>query len=337
MAIPVPFAADDLPPAVALNRMARGYQLAQVLWVAAELGVADLLADGPRSSDALAARLGVHAGALGRVLRALAGCGVFAADEDGTFRLNRLAEPLRRDVPGSVREAIIGWCQPYVWRSWGGLLESVRTGEPAFARLHGMPLWEYLGQQPDLAANFDAALGSSVRHAALVAAYDFSALTRLVDVGGGNGQLLAAILQAYPSLHGVLFDQPRVVPEATAVLAEAGVAARCEVVGGDFFAAVPGGADGYLLSAVLGDWDDARAGRILANCRRAMGADARLLISCPLIGDRVESALAKLSDVMHLVVTGGGGRTEAGDAGAAGARRPGADRDDAVPRGLRTA
>ena len=311
MAHAPPFATNELPPAAALNRMARGYQLSQALWVAARLGVADLLAEGPTASDELAERLGVHARSHYRLLRALAGSGVFDEDGRGVFRLNRLAEPLQTAVPGSVRESILLRCQPYEWAAWGHLIDSVRTGEPAFERLYGMSLWEYLAQHPDLAANFNAALASSARHAALVSAYDFSPIERLVDVGGGAGRLLAAILQAHPALRGVLFDLPRVVADAAAVLEQAGVADRCEVIGGSFLEAVPSGADAYLISAVLLDWDDARAVQILANCRRAMAEGARLLVSEPVITEGAESSLAKLSDVMALAVTGGRGRTEA--------------------------
>ena len=199
--------------------------------------------DEPRSTDELAETTGAHASALYRILRALASVGVFAEQSDGHFGLTPLAEHLRPDAPGSVRAWAMLIGRPYYFATWGHLLHSVRTGEPAFPEVYGTTPWEYRAADPQESAIFDAAMtGLSLAEAeAVVQSYDFSGISVLVDVGGGEGALLAAILAGNPALRGILFDQPHVVAGAKDLLERAGVADRCEVVGGDFFKAVPGG------------------------------------------------------------------------------------------------
>ncbi len=307
---------QELPPPFALFRMITGYYVARAIHVAARLGIADLLADGPRRHDELAEATGTHAPSLNRVLRLLAANGVLTEEEGGRFSLTPIGASLRSRVPGSMRAAALlfgGITQ----QAWGDLLHSVETGEPAFRRVFGLEPFDYMAEHPDEAANFDAAMADFTKHiaVAVAAAYDFSPFRRIVDVGGGNGALLAGILHANPTLTGVLFDLPQVAERAAAVLRDLGLADRCEIVGGDVFKEVPGGGDAYLLKHVIHDWNDDRAAAILKSCRRAMGAEAWLLIVegvYPLrIDQSDESRGAAANDVNMLVCTGGRQRSEA--------------------------
>ncbi|MGH2398048.1 MAG: methyltransferase [bacterium] len=295
-----------------LMEMLRGYQVSQAIYVAAKLGIADLVKDGPKRSAELAEATGTDARSLYRFLRALASRGVFAEDAAGRFGLTPLAELLQTDVPGSMRPVAIMWCQPWQWQTWGSLLYSVQTGETAFRHLYGMSQYEYLAKHPDSNAIFNAAMVAlaRARHSVVAAAYNFSGMSRVIDVGGGHGALLAAILQTNPSLRGILFDAPHVVADAKAHFEAAEVADRCEIVGGDFFASVPEGGDAYILSSVLMDWDDDRAVAILRNCRRAMVEQGKLLIVEPLIAPGNEASSSKFLDLAMLVVNGGRLRTE---------------------------
>ena len=307
---------QQIPPSFALFRMVTGYYVSRAIYVVAKLGIADHLSEGPRRVDDLAAATGTHAPSLKRVLRLLASVGVFTEEADSRFALTPIGACLRAGVPGSMRAAALlfgGVTQ----QAWGDLQRSVETGEPAFRRVFGMDLFDYMAQHPDEAANFDAAMADFTKRiaTAVVAAYDFSPFRRIVDVGGGNGALLAGILKANSSLAGVLFDLPQVADRAIAPMRELGLADRCEIVGGDFFKAVPGGGDAYLLKHVIHDWNDDRAGEILRNCRRAMGAEAKLLILegvyPPRIDQSDESRGAAANDVNMLVCTGGRQRSEA--------------------------
>jgi hypothetical protein len=303
--------ADELSTRDTLWRMTNGFQVSQAIHVVATLGIADLLKDGPKSADELAEATGTHASALYRILRALASVGVFAEQSDGRFGLTPLAEHLRTDVPGSLRSWAMLIGRPYYFTTWGHLLHSVRTGEPAFPHVYGMPAWEYRASHPEESALFDGAMtGLSLAEAeAVVRNYDFLGIGVLVDVGGGKGALLAAILAANPALRGILFDQPHVVADAKDLLERAGVADRCEVVDGDFFKAVPGGADAYLLKSIIHDWDDASAIEILRKCRAAMADSGRLLLVERGIRPANEPDPAKFIDLMILVMLGGRERT----------------------------
>jgi hypothetical protein len=302
--------AGELSPRDTLLRMTNAYQVSQAIHVAATLGIADLLEDGPRSADDLAEATGMHAPTLYRVLRALASVGVFA-ETDNRFGLTPLAEYLRTDAPGSLRAWAMQMGQPYVWTSWGHLLHSVRTGEPAFPELYGTTAWEYRAAHPKEDAVFNAAMTalSAGVVEAVVRSYDFSGIGVLVDVGGGEGALLAAILASNPALRGILFDQPHVVAAARALLHRAGVADRCEIVGGSFFDTVPGRADAYLLKSIVHDWDDAVAIEILRACRAAIADTGRLLVVEPIIRPGNEVDPAKFSDLNMLVMLGGRERT----------------------------
>jgi O-methyltransferase domain/Dimerisation domain len=295
---------DAETPTVALRRLVNGYQVTQAIHVAAALGIADLLRDGPRASDDLARATDSHAPSLHRVLRALAAVGVLHEGDDGRFALTAIGECLRSDAP----EPVGGWAafvgRPYHFQAWSGLLHGVRTGESPFRSVHGTDVWDYRATHPEESAIFDAAMTAIMRraNAHLLAAYDFGRFATVVDVGGGRGAFLRAVLDANPATRGILFDRPHVVAGADA-------GERCEVVGGSFFETVPEGADAYLLKAVLHDWEDDDALRILARCRAAIPDDGALLVVDRDLGAANEDAEAKLADLNMLVGPGGRERT----------------------------
>lgn len=303
MAQPTPF--DTM------RQMVTGCLVSQLTYVAAKLGIADRLADGPKTAAQLAASVDAHPQSLYRVLRALAALGVFTEDPDGRFALTPLAGPLRRDAPDSLHAFALMWGDTF-WPACGSLLHCVRTGQTAFDHLHGMGAFEYLHQHPQAAEIFDEAMSNltRVQAAAVVAAYDFSGVRTLVDVGGGKGALLAAVLRANPGMRGVLYERPDVLPAARKALEDEGMLARCELKRGDFFTSVPEGGDAYALKDVIHDWDDERAASILANCARAMGREARLLLIERGLPPRNVLGQGKMVDVVMLAVTGGRERTE---------------------------
>jgi O-methyltransferase domain/Dimerisation domain len=291
-----------------------GYRISQAIYVVAKLGIPDLLAGGPQDSDALAQATGTHAGALYRILRCLAGVGLFGETAPHAFGLTALGARLCTDAPGSTRSTALMLLDPPLWQAWGSLLHTVQTGEPAFQHVHGQGMFEYLVAHPDSSRVFQQAMTSNTAGSgtAITQAYDFSGIGRLVDVGGGHGLLLATALQAYPDMRGVLFDRPEVVAGAPAVLEAAGVADRCEIVGGDFFASAPPGGDAYVLRQILHDWDDVRAAQILAHCRRALGETGKVLVMERAIARDYRQALpVLLLDLEMLVNFGGIQRTEA--------------------------
>jgi len=298
-------------PTQALRRLVNGYQVTQAIHVAATLGIADLLRDGPRSSADVAAATETHAPSLHRVLRALAALGVLHEGDDGRFSLTPIGECLRSDAD----EPVGGWAdyvgRPAHFRAWGALLHTVRTGENAFESVHGTDVWEYRARHPQDGAVFDHAMTDISRraNAHLLETYDFGGLDLVVDVGGGHGALLAAVLGAHPPIRGVVFDQPHVVAGAPEVLAAARVADRCEVVGGSFFEAVPPGGDAYMLKAILHDWEDDDAVRILRRCRAAVSEGGMVLVVERELGAPNESSAAKLSDLNMMVGPGGRERT----------------------------
>ena len=300
-------------PHVEIMRILHAPLITQALVVAAELGIADLVAAGPRTVDDLAAQVGADPDALYRVLRALAGSGVFSEVAPRAFGSTPLAETLREGAEGSLRNWARLWGLPERQAAIGALMHSVRTGEPSFPHLHGISWWSQLASRPDQAAVFDAAMGDLARrlHAATVDAYDLSAVRQLVDIGGGRGHLVAALLRRYRELRAVVFDQPGVARRATEVLTEAGVADRARVVGGDFFTAVPAGGDAYLMSMILHDWDDAQSVSILANVRRAMGRHSELLVVDAIVPEGDSPHDGKLRDLIMLTLHPGRERTEA--------------------------
>jgi len=302
---------DEKAAAADLMQMVNGYQVSQAICVAATLGIADELKNGPRSSDDLAAVTGSHPQALYRLLRALASVGVLHEGAARQFSLTVLGSGLRSDAEHSVAPWARMVGRAYYRDAWGELLHSVRTGENAFTRAHGTGVWQYRIDHPEESLIFDRAMSSFVPAvaAAVLAAYDFSRFDVVMDVGGGQGALLAAILARNPSQRGILFDQPLVVEGAAAVLKAASVADRCEVVGGDFFAAVPEGADAHVMKWILHDWDDERSIAVLKSCRRAIRTDGTLVVLEAVLAPPNEGARAKFADLNMLAVPGGQERT----------------------------
>jgi hypothetical protein len=301
----------DQRPAATLLGLINGFRVSQAIHVAATLGIADLLKQGPRSSDDLAAATGTHVDALYRLLRALASVGVVREDTDRRFALTPLSECLRSDALEPLGPWAVHIGEPGLWQAWGHLLESVRTGENAFRFVHGVDTWEYYRRNPEAGTNFDRAMtGLSHRQAnAVLKACDFGRFRCVVDVGGGHGLLLSAILAKHRSLRGVLFDQPHVVAGAEPILQAAGVADRCQIVGGDIFEAVPGGGDAYLLKFILHDWEDVQATTILRCCRRTIAPTGGLLVIDAEIAPPNEGARNKFRDLTMLVHPGGRERT----------------------------
>jgi len=285
--------------AAKLLQLANGHQVARAIQVAAELGIADELAAGPRDVAELAATTGTHEPSLYRLLRALAALGVLH-EEGSRFELTELGQHLRSDDPHSIA----GWAAfagtPSIWAAWGALDHSIRTGDNAFTHVHGTDVWTYRASRPDESARFDRAMASHTARAteALLEAEDFARFSLIVDIGGGNGTLLARILERNPRARGILFDQPHVV-------AAVAPHERSEAIGGDFFEAVPVGGDAYVLKAIIHDWEDRESVAILRRVREAIAPDGRLFLLERLLGGPNELPRAKFSDLNMLVAPGG--------------------------------
>jgi hypothetical protein len=288
-----------------------GYVMGQALHAAAELGVADVLADGPLPVEAIAAGTGTHAPSLHRLLRTLASGGIVNEEGDGRYALTTLGETLRRDVPGSVRAAVIWVSEPMHYGTCGDLAESVRSGEPAFNRLFGRSYFEHLAADPVAGRVWDEGMAcfSGMENAPIAHAYPFPDGARVVDVGGGQGGFLAEVLRTNPTLRGVLFDRPEVVAAPTGLEA-ASVQGRCELVGGDFFEGLPAGGDVYVFKRVLHDWDDARCVELLKRCRAVVPPSGRLLVVDAVIPPGNDPHPAKIVDLVMMGILAGRERTE---------------------------
>ncbi len=288
-----------------LINLTAGKWVSQAIAVAAELGIADLLKDGPRTAADIARTANASEDGVYRLLRALGSVGLFAETGNRRFRLTPLGRLLRRDSP----QALGGYARfighESTWRPWGDLRHSVRTGEPAFDHVFTMPIVEYFAKMPESAAVFDAAMTSisTLESRAVVAAYDFSGINTLVDVAGGHGLMIVTILRANRRMRGILFDLSHVTAGATAVLQSGGVADRCQIVSGDFFASVPEGGDAYVMKHIIHDWDDERATQILRNCHRAMQPGGKVLIVDAVIPPGNRAHFGKLLDLEMLVLT----------------------------------
>jgi len=292
-----------------------GYWVSCGVHAAARLSIADHLAEGPKSAEELAKAAGAHAPSLLRLLRMLAGAGVFRQRADGRWDQTPLSETLRRDAAGSMRGFARMMVDGYSLRAWEGLLESVRTGAAAFDRVHGKRVFEYLAEHPDQAREFGEAMSSlsSVESPAIAEAIDLSGVTRLMDVGGSHGALLAAILRRQPGVNGLVLDRPEVVESARrdAHAGDPELGGRLEFASGDFFESVPAGADACIMKYILHDWEDELCVRLLSNCRRALPASGRLFVCENVILPGNDPSWGKLLDVNMLVGTGGRERTEA--------------------------
>ncbi len=301
---------DDL---ARIAPMIHGYINAQLIHVAAKLGIADLLRDGPRSRDELAESTGVEARALERFLLGLVTCGVLELTADEQFAVTSAGTLLATDHPRSLRgQAMLAG--ELFYPAWGHLRHSLESGETGVEAAFGSPLFEHLSRHPEVGELFNTFMTDLTTRTAeaLLAVYDFSSAKRVVDVGGGHGTLLTAILRANPGLVGEVFDAPAVVEEAKTRIAEIGLAERCQTSGGDFFTAVPSGADAYLLSQVLHDWSDERSIQILSNCRQALAADGKVLVLERLLPEKAAQRLeVVIMDLMMLTLTGGHERTAA--------------------------
>lgn len=285
-----------------------GKWASQAVVAAAELGIADLLKDGARPCAEIAAKAGASEDGVYRLLRALAGMKLLIEGANRSFALTDLGKYLQSDIPGSVRGYARLLGHEMTWRPWGHLADSVKSGKAAFDLVFGKAVFDFVAAEPQAAATFNEAMTSIslIENSAVVGAYDFSGIGKLVDVGGGHGYLLAAILKANREMRGVLFEMPHALEGAQKLLTEQGVRSRCEIVGGDFFAAVPPGGDAYILKHIIHDWDDERSIRILRKCHGAMRRGGKLLLAEVVIGTGGESTFGRLLDLEMLVLTPGG-------------------------------
>ena len=303
--------AHELPPPAQMVLLLGGFRISQALYAAATLGVADHLVAGPATAEVLAGRTGAHPPSLRRLLRTLASVGVFTETEPGVFALNPLGQ-LLTSQPGSMRDVAIMFMETH-YAPFGDLLATIRTGQPAAERFYGQLFFAWLSQHPEQADRFTAAMASltGAFKGAAIAALPLDGTGTIVDVGGADGTMLAAILAAHPDMHGVLFDLPHVITRAPAILAGRGVGDRAECVSGDFLEMVPPGGDAYLASLVLHDWPERQARQILENIAAAGGSGARLLLIEFVVPPGDAPHLAKISDLNMLAMMGGQERTEA--------------------------
>jgi hypothetical protein len=303
---------EDNPCPPALFEMATAYWLSQAIYVAAKLGIADLLKDGPQSCVALAASTGSDTPSLFRLMRALSSVGIFSQLGREHFALSRLATSLQTEVHGSLRAMVITIGEIH-YQACGNLLHSVQTGSPAFNNVFGASLFDYLRQNVDAADAFDQGMAnvSSMLAYAVLMAYDFTGISSIVDIGGGQGKLLEKILQFNPDIRGTVFDTASTIERATQQLGDSAWRRRCSYVTGDFFTSVLQGADAYLLAGVIHDWDDNRALTILRNCRKAMTENSKLLLVDMIVPDAASASFSKLLDLNMLVMNGGRERTKA--------------------------
>jgi predicted O-methyltransferase YrrM len=295
-----------------LLQMMTGYWVTQALYVAAKLGIADLLCEGPVNCDVIASKTSTHPQSLYRTLRALASVGVFTEVAPEQFALTPSAVLLQSGTPNSMRALAIMYAEEQ-YRAWGEMLYSVQTGQPAFEHQFGMDVFEYFVQNPEAGAVFNEAMTGLTSQVAdaLANTYDFSGFETIVDIGGNLGTVIAAILRRYPNARGILFDRPNVVASAAEHLAEAGVEDRCQRIGGDFFAAVPTGGNVYLLASILHDWDDDRCVAILTKCRQVMPAYGKLLVVELVLPEGDVPHAGKWVDLHMLVMASGRERTAA--------------------------
>jgi len=298
-------------PEQQLDQMITGYWTSQAIYAAAKFGISDLLADGPRSVDELAEASSTNAEALYRLLRALASIGIFSESSPKEFSLTPLAEPLRSDVDGSKR-ALALMSGDEQFQAWAEIVYSIQTGNTAFDKVFGKPIFDYLSEQPEKSRIFDGAMTGihGWETGDVLDAYDFSGIEVLADIGGGNGTNISSILKQYPTMKGVLYDLPHVVGRAKEQVDAAGVSDRCQLVGGNFFESVPEGADAYLMRHIIHDWDDEKSLTILHNCHSAMPENSKILVVESVIPPGNERFTGKFLDLVMLLIPGGKERTE---------------------------
>jgi O-methyltransferase domain/Dimerisation domain len=292
-------------------QMGTAYWLSSLVYTAARLGLADLLAAGPKSALDLAAATKANPRALYRFMRTLASFGILTLRDDDTFALTEVGATLKRDAPGSARATVLTLGGPAMWQAFGEFQYSLETGKPAVEKVLGMGFFDYLAKHPDEASLFSETMVGihGAEPPAVAAAYDFSSCDTIVDVGGATGNMLAHILARHPQPKGVLFDRSHVVNDAPALLRARGVADRVTITEGNFFESVPEGGDAYILSHIIHDWTEAQCQTILGNCRKAMSRDAKLLIVEFVLPEGNTPHFGKLADMVMLTVPGGEERT----------------------------
>jgi hypothetical protein len=299
------------PPPVQMLQMITGFWTSCCIYNAAKLNIADQLDGKPQSAAQLAETTQCHAPSLYRLLRALASKGIFSENEKGEFSNTPLSETLKSNIPGSMKAMTIAQLGDH-YKAWGNLLYSIKTGSTAFDKVEGMPVWQYYETHPEEGINFMKAMtgmtGAAIMN--VLPAYDFSGFKTIVDVGGGNGAMLMAVLNTAKEAKGIVFDEEYVLNETNNELAARGFAGRCSTRAGSFFDFVPEGADAYLMKMVLHDWNDEQSLIILNNCHRAMRADSKLIVIESVIPAGNTPHHGKFLDINMLVVTGGKERTE---------------------------
>ena len=304
------FAPPGIRRMMSIGRLLTNAWIAQGIATVARLRVADQMDSEPVFVGDLARAVGADTDALYRVMRMLAPAGVFHETPGKRFALTDVGKLLRSDHPDSMRAFAAYNGEPWHWNMWGQLEQSVRSGQPA--RADGVtPLFEFLAGHPEAADAFDTAMAdlSNARDVSAISGFDFGRFKTVVDVGGGEGRLVRSVLSEYAELRGILYDLPAVIARARPRIEAAGLAQRCSLVEGSFFDSVPPGGDAYLLKQVLHDWHDEKAVAILTNCRRVLPSDGRVIVIEAVVPDNDSPALAKLSDIEMLVVTGGRERT----------------------------
>ncbi|KAF0245410.1 MAG: O-methyltransferase family [Planctomycetota bacterium] len=303
-----------LPPDAVMMQMIGGHWIARTVHALAQLGVADKMKGGPKSAAELAEATGTHAGSLDRLMRAATMFGVFTVAGGGKYALTPVGDTLRSDTANSLRNFAMFYAEPWYWNVWSEFPHSVKTGQPAFPKFHGAPVFEWLGKNPQASETFNRAMTSFTRQigTAVAEAFDFSPFHTLVDVGGGHGTLLEAILRRNPSMRGIVFDLPAVVEGARAPLGQAGLGNRTECVGGSFFESAPQG-DAHILKHIIHDWSDEQGVTILRHCRAAMPRDGRVLLVEVVIPEGPEPHFGKLLDLEMLAMTQGGRERTAGE------------------------
>lgn len=304
---------SEVPPHVQIIRMATAYWLSRLVYTAAKMDLADLLAAGPKTAAELAGPTGTNPRALHRFMRTLASFGILMMKDDGTFSLTDLGATLRKDAPGSARSTVLTMAGPFSWGAFNEIEYSLATGKPSVEKVLGMGLFDYLAQHPDEATMFSESMVGihGGEPPAVAAAYDFSSFGTIVDVGGATGNMLAHILARHPQPTGILFDRPHVVKDAPALLGARGVADRVTIAEGNFFEHVPPGGDAYILSHIIHDWTETQCLTILANCRAAMRPGAKLLIVEFVLPEGNTPHFGKLADMIMLTIPGGEERTAA--------------------------
>ncbi len=299
------------PPPAQMMQMITGFWTSCCIYAAAKLNVADFLKDKPQTADQLAEATHSDAASLYRVLRALSSVGVFSENEQRQFELTPLGNTLQSDAPGSMKAMAIAQLGDH-FNAWGNLVYSIKTGHIAFDNIEGMPVWKYYETHPDEGLNFMKAMtgltGAVIQN--VLPMYDFSGFKTIVDVGGGNGALLMAVLDKAPQATGIVFDEEYVVDETKKSIQQKGYSNRCETAAGSFFDFIPENADAYLMKMVLHDWNDEQCLQILKNCHKAMKPGSKLLVLDAVIPEGNEPHPGKFMDINMLAMTGGKERTK---------------------------